>query len=157
MDPKAFLLQKFNARARERVCPCLYFLGAICQFAVHGSPGYHHSPIRGENYLNGKRTGSVTNSPYDLKLVYAQSNENDFSNLDHLLLWCLLIFGNAALLTIQAKVYLYSVFRIWQIDAALEEGVEALTQVVSKGLTESARCFNKEQKYKHLRLQTMPV
>ncbi|KAH6759671.1 Peptidyl-tRNA hydrolase family protein [Perilla frutescens var. frutescens] len=44
-----------------------------------------------------------------------------------------------------------------RIDAALEEGVDALTQVLSKGLTESARCFNKEQKYKHLRLQTMPV
>ncbi|XP_047977510.1 peptidyl-tRNA hydrolase, mitochondrial-like isoform X1 [Salvia hispanica] len=44
-----------------------------------------------------------------------------------------------------------------RIDAALQEGVDALTQVLSKGLTESARCFNKEQKYKHLRLQTMPV
>ncbi|XP_022890656.1 peptidyl-tRNA hydrolase, mitochondrial isoform X2 [Olea europaea var. sylvestris] len=44
-----------------------------------------------------------------------------------------------------------------RIDAALQEGVDALKQVLSKGLTESARCFNTEQKYKHLRLQTMPV
>ncbi|KAL7116288.1 hypothetical protein ACP275_04G233400 [Erythranthe tilingii] len=44
-----------------------------------------------------------------------------------------------------------------RIDAALEEGVDALTQVLSKGLTESARSFNTEQKYKHIRLQTMPV
>ncbi|KAL0417418.1 UNVERIFIED_CONTAM: Peptidyl-tRNA hydrolase, mitochondrial [Sesamum radiatum] len=44
-----------------------------------------------------------------------------------------------------------------RIDAALQEGVDALKQVLSKGLTESARCFNKEQKYKHIRLQTMPV
>ncbi|KAG6433192.1 hypothetical protein SASPL_104800 [Salvia splendens] len=44
-----------------------------------------------------------------------------------------------------------------RIDAALQEGVDTLTQVLSKGLTESARCFNKEQKYKHLRLQTMPL
>lgn len=44
-----------------------------------------------------------------------------------------------------------------RIDAALEEGVCALKQVLAKGLTESARCFNKDQKYKHIRLQTMPV
>ncbi|XP_011089150.1 peptidyl-tRNA hydrolase, mitochondrial-like [Sesamum indicum] len=44
-----------------------------------------------------------------------------------------------------------------RINAALQEGVVALEQVLSKGLTESARCFNKEQKYKHIRLQTMPV
>ncbi|KAK6119877.1 hypothetical protein DH2020_046378 [Rehmannia glutinosa] len=44
-----------------------------------------------------------------------------------------------------------------RIDAALPEGVDALIQVLSKGLTESARCFNIEQKYKHIRLQTMPV
>ncbi|KAK6163615.1 hypothetical protein DH2020_000479 [Rehmannia glutinosa] len=43
-----------------------------------------------------------------------------------------------------------------RIDAALPEGVDALIQVLSKGLTESARCFNTEQKYKHIRLQTMP-
>lgn len=44
-----------------------------------------------------------------------------------------------------------------RIDAALEEGVDALKQVLSKGLTETARCFNTEQKYKHIRLQTMPT
>lgn len=53
-------------------------------------------------------------------------------------------------------VYLYMYIH-WQIDAALEEGVETLKQVLSKGLTESARSFNTEQKYKHIRLQTMPV
>lgn len=44
-----------------------------------------------------------------------------------------------------------------KIDAALPEGVAALKSVLSKGLTESARCFNKEQKYKHIRLQTLPA
>ncbi|XP_040993227.1 peptidyl-tRNA hydrolase, mitochondrial isoform X2 [Juglans microcarpa x Juglans regia] len=43
------------------------------------------------------------------------------------------------------------------IDAALEEGVGVLKLLLSKGLTESARCFNREQKYKHIRLQTMPT
>lgn len=44
-----------------------------------------------------------------------------------------------------------------RIDVALQEGVTALKLLLSKGLTESARCFNGEQKYKHIRLQTMPV
>ncbi|KAG8387368.1 hypothetical protein BUALT_Bualt02G0014100 [Buddleja alternifolia] len=44
-----------------------------------------------------------------------------------------------------------------RIDCALLEGVDALRQVLSKGLTETARSFNTEQKYKHIRLQTMPV
>ncbi|KAL1831609.1 hypothetical protein ACET3Z_001260 [Daucus carota] len=44
-----------------------------------------------------------------------------------------------------------------RIDAALEEGVVALKELVAKGLTEAARCFNTQQKYKHIRLQTMPV
>eukprot|EP00262_Sarcandra_glabra_P012445 TRINITY_DN3209_c0_g2_i2.p1 TRINITY_DN3209_c0_g2~~TRINITY_DN3209_c0_g2_i2.p1 ORF type:complete len:203 (+),score=17.50 TRINITY_DN3209_c0_g2_i2:223-831(+) len=44
-----------------------------------------------------------------------------------------------------------------RIDAALQEGVGVLKHLISKGLTESSRCFNKEQKYKHLRLQTLPV
>ncbi|KAK3204883.1 hypothetical protein Dsin_018929 [Dipteronia sinensis] len=44
-----------------------------------------------------------------------------------------------------------------RIDVALQEGVEVLKLLVSKGLTESARCFNTEQKYKHIRLQTMPT
>ncbi|PKI35343.1 peptidyl-tRNA hydrolase, mitochondrial isoform X1 [Punica granatum] len=44
-----------------------------------------------------------------------------------------------------------------RIDVALQEGVGALKHVLSKGLTESARCFNREQKYKHLRLQTLPA
>ncbi|KAL3630733.1 hypothetical protein CASFOL_023717 [Castilleja foliolosa] len=40
---------------------------------------------------------------------------------------------------------------------ALREGVEALKQVLTKGLTESSRSFNRDQKYKHIRVQTMPV
>ncbi|KAL3745153.1 hypothetical protein ACJRO7_014289 [Eucalyptus globulus] len=44
-----------------------------------------------------------------------------------------------------------------RIDVALQEGVDALKLVLSKGLTESTRCFNKEQKYKHIRLQTLPT
>lgn len=44
-----------------------------------------------------------------------------------------------------------------RIEAALLEGVDALKQLVSKGLTESARCFNTQQKYKHIRSQNMPV
>ncbi|KAF8403971.1 hypothetical protein HHK36_012081 [Tetracentron sinense] len=44
-----------------------------------------------------------------------------------------------------------------RIDAALQEGVGALKLLISKGLTESARCFNTEQKYKHIRLQTSQV
>lgn len=44
-----------------------------------------------------------------------------------------------------------------RIDVALEEGADALKLVLSKGLTESTRCFNMEQKYKHIRLQTLPT
>uniref|UniRef100_A0A5B7BX73 Peptidyl-tRNA hydrolase, mitochondrial n=1 Tax=Davidia involucrata TaxID=16924 RepID=A0A5B7BX73_DAVIN len=44
-----------------------------------------------------------------------------------------------------------------RIDTALQEGVDVLKLLISKGLTESARCFNMEQKYKHIRLQTMPT
>ncbi|KAM7523132.1 hypothetical protein LguiA_013034 [Lonicera macranthoides] len=44
-----------------------------------------------------------------------------------------------------------------RIDAALQEGVTALKQIVSKGLTESSRQFNTQQKYKHIRLQNMPT
>ncbi|GFQ00861.1 peptidyl-tRNA hydrolase mitochondrial [Phtheirospermum japonicum] len=44
-----------------------------------------------------------------------------------------------------------------RIDDALQEGVEALKQVMTKGLTESSRCFNRDQKYKHIKVQTMPV
>ncbi|KAI8526405.1 hypothetical protein RHMOL_Rhmol13G0304700 [Rhododendron molle] len=43
-----------------------------------------------------------------------------------------------------------------RIDAALEEGVGALKQLMAKGLTETARSFNTVQKYKHIRLQTLP-
>lgn len=42
-----------------------------------------------------------------------------------------------------------------RIDAALQEGVGVLKLLTSKGLTESARCFNTEQKYKHIRVQNM--
>ncbi|KAK6925774.1 Peptidyl-tRNA hydrolase [Dillenia turbinata] len=44
-----------------------------------------------------------------------------------------------------------------RIDAALPEGVRALKVLLSHGLSESARRFNAEQKYKHIRLQTIPT
>lgn len=44
-----------------------------------------------------------------------------------------------------------------RIDSALQEGVEILKMLVAKGLTECARSANTDQKYKHLRLQTLPV
>ncbi|GAU41627.1 hypothetical protein TSUD_81130 [Trifolium subterraneum] len=44
-----------------------------------------------------------------------------------------------------------------RIDEALHEGVDALKHLLSKGLEVSAKRFNKEQKYKHLRVQTLPV
>ncbi|GAB4824869.1 hypothetical protein Ancab_007737 [Ancistrocladus abbreviatus] len=43
-----------------------------------------------------------------------------------------------------------------RIDAALKEGVDVLKLLASKGFTESARYFNREQKYKHIRPQTTP-
>lgn len=49
------------------------------------------------------------------------------------------------------------VFLFGQIDEALQEGIDALKLLLSKGLTESAKRFNKEQKYKHLRVQNLPV
>ncbi|KAG5623890.1 hypothetical protein H5410_009108 [Solanum commersonii] len=44
-----------------------------------------------------------------------------------------------------------------RIDAALLEGAHALEQVLSKGFSESSNCFNTTQKYKHIRLQTLPT
>ncbi|OMO51827.1 Peptidyl-tRNA hydrolase [Corchorus olitorius] len=44
-----------------------------------------------------------------------------------------------------------------RIDTALQEGVDVLELVLCRGLTESARHFNTEQKYKHIRLQTIPT
>ncbi|XP_010244929.1 PREDICTED: peptidyl-tRNA hydrolase, mitochondrial isoform X2 [Nelumbo nucifera] len=58
------------------------------------------------------------------------------------------------------KAFLLQKFNVGareRIDSALQEGSEALKLLISKGLTESARCFNREQKYKHLRLQTLQV
>jgi len=46
---------------------------------------------------------------------------------------------------------------IEQIDEALQEGVDALKLLLFKGFAESAKRFNKEQKYKHLRVQNLPV
>ncbi|OWM69276.1 hypothetical protein CDL15_Pgr025463 [Punica granatum] len=89
MDPKAFLLQKFNATARGRSCGIIMLLRSIRKCC----------------------------------------------NVD------------AIFCFISAR----------KIDVALQEGVGALKHVLSKGLTESARCFNREQKYKHLRLQTLPA
>ncbi|KAL5976761.1 hypothetical protein ACLOJK_021094 [Asimina triloba] len=40
-----------------------------------------------------------------------------------------------------------------KIVAALQEGVGVLKQLISKGFMESARCFNTQQKYKHVRKQ----
>ncbi|KAK3003997.1 hypothetical protein RJ639_018503, partial [Escallonia herrerae] len=57
------------------------------------------------------------------------------------------------------RTLFYSIIRFIpaEIDAALQEGAGVLKQLILKGLTESARCFNREQKYKHIRLQTMPT
>ena len=46
-------------------------------------------------------------------------------------------------------------FVFLKIDEALQEGVAAMKLLTSKGLTESSRCFNTEQKYKHIRVQNM--
>ncbi|KAF1866992.1 hypothetical protein Lal_00049419 [Lupinus albus] len=58
------------------------------------------------------------------------------------------------------KAFLLQKFNVTarhRIDEALQEGVDALKLLLSKGLVESARRFNQEQKYKHLRVQTLPV
>ncbi|KAI3708371.1 hypothetical protein L2E82_37539 [Cichorium intybus] len=39
-----------------------------------------------------------------------------------------------------------------RIDVGLKEGVDALKELVTKGLEESARSFNTEQKYKHIKI-----
>ncbi|KAJ9555391.1 hypothetical protein OSB04_010005 [Centaurea solstitialis] len=39
-----------------------------------------------------------------------------------------------------------------RIDIGLKEGVAALKELVTKGLTEGARVFNNEQKYKHIKI-----
>ncbi|KAJ3673896.1 hypothetical protein LUZ60_005888 [Juncus effusus] len=44
-----------------------------------------------------------------------------------------------------------------RIDVAIEEGVDVLKMVISNGLTEAAKLFNTEQKYKHLKVQNLPV
>lgn len=44
-----------------------------------------------------------------------------------------------------------------QMDIAIKEGVDALKQLVPEGLTETARWFNTQQKYKHIRLHKVPV
>ncbi|URD76566.1 Peptidyl-tRNA hydrolase [Musa troglodytarum] len=44
-----------------------------------------------------------------------------------------------------------------RIDVALQEGVDVLKTLLAKGLTECASSTNTDQKYKHLRLQTLPV
>ncbi|XP_062018396.1 peptidyl-tRNA hydrolase, mitochondrial [Rosa rugosa] len=55
------------------------------------------------------------------------------------------------------KAYLLQKFNATaqgRIDAALQEGVDVLKFLLSKGLNESARRFNTEQKYKHLTTAT---
>uniref|UniRef100_A0A0D9Z796 Peptidyl-tRNA hydrolase n=1 Tax=Oryza glumipatula TaxID=40148 RepID=A0A0D9Z796_9ORYZ len=44
-----------------------------------------------------------------------------------------------------------------RIDSAIEEGVEILKLVVTKGLTEAARSSNVDQKYKHLTTHDMQL
>lgn len=39
-----------------------------------------------------------------------------------------------------------------KINAGLKEGVAALEDLVAKGVEESARRFNTEQKYKHIKV-----
>ncbi|RYQ86898.1 hypothetical protein Ahy_B10g106508 isoform B [Arachis hypogaea] len=58
------------------------------------------------------------------------------------------------------KAFLLQKFNVTarqRIDEALQEGVDALKLLLSQGYDESAKRFNKEQKYKHLRVQTLPV
>ncbi|KAJ4814943.1 Peptidyl-tRNA hydrolase family protein [Rhynchospora pubera] len=43
-----------------------------------------------------------------------------------------------------------------RIDSAVEESVDILRTVILQGLTEAARLYNTEQKYKHLRLEKAP-
>ncbi|TKY60021.1 Peptidyl-tRNA hydrolase [Spatholobus suberectus] len=105
MDPKAFLLQKFNVTARQRVsCGKLVAIAIAC---------FLHRATR-----TILKTGQVTK-----------------------------FFISVLLL----------VFLVGQIDEALQEGVDALKFLLSKGLAESEKRFNKEQKYKHLRVQKLPV
>lgn len=58
------------------------------------------------------------------------------------------------------KAFLLQKFNVTarqRIDEALQEGVDALKLLLFKGLEVSAKRFNKEQKYKHLKVQTLPV
>ncbi|KAK7400132.1 hypothetical protein VNO78_11332 [Psophocarpus tetragonolobus] len=58
------------------------------------------------------------------------------------------------------KAFLLQKFNVTarqRIDEALQEGVDALKLLLVKGLAKSAKGFNKEQKYKHLRVQNLPV
>ncbi|RDX83370.1 Peptidyl-tRNA hydrolase, mitochondrial, partial [Mucuna pruriens] len=84
MDPKAFLLQKFNVTARQRV-----------------------------------------SSWFTVKCTFGSSCNENFNLVP-------------------------------MIDEALQEGIDALKLLLSKSLAESAKRFNKEQKYKHLRVQNIP-
>lgn len=57
------------------------------------------------------------------------------------------------------KVFLLQKFNATareRIDVALNEGVDALKQLVSEGLMETARWFNSQQKYKHIRSRAVP-
>ncbi|WVZ25993.1 hypothetical protein V8G54_004537 [Vigna mungo] len=112
MDPKAFLLQKFNLTARQRVSSSLT---AKCTFGSHGSNcnGAPHVFYEVRDSLVALR--GLTNFKYDSSSVACH------------------------------------------IDEALQEGVDALKLLLSKGFAESAKRFNKEQKYKHLRVQNLPV
>lgn len=155
MDPKAFLLQKFNATARERVCLFLQLLFLNVKILWREPlPSLVTSP--GCDLI-----GRTPDKSLALYLVLNHDTLNLFSlwSLASLVLRCPILgfnFYKVALSHHNAKSCWHCLLVV-KIDAALQEGVDALKQVLSKGLTESARCFNTEQKYKHLRLQTMPV
>ena len=126
MDPKAFLLQKFSASARERV--------SLSWLLIKQKKGKRKKPIfQHESHL-------VIQFYYDFAWLYA--------------LCC--AFLRAASFFFPRFVKTITVFLVFlKIDAALQEGVGVLKLLSSKGLTESARCFNTEQKYKHIRVQNM--
>lgn len=115
MDPKAFLLQKFNAVARDRVSlltPILILFSGLF-----------------EDLFSQQMVNSSLSQAWDAF----------YRVVTRLLVHWIMMFG----------------FFFVKIDAALPEGVEVLKLLLSKGLTESARHFNTQQKYKHIRLQTL--
>nr|GMC73989.1 peptidyl-tRNA hydrolase, mitochondrial [Ipomoea batatas] len=136
MDPKAFLLQKFNATARERVYSSL--LDSTFQI-IKVSYGSEYR----KSYCCSDKT-LVTVAIWSLS---ARTGTH-------------LSTRNVPPDQMDPKAFLLQKFNATareRVDVALQEGVGALKQLLSKGLTESSRCFNTQQKYKHIRLQTIPT